>query len=149
MKIRINGKEYPAVSVENAQLIHLMELQAQGPDLVPGGLGMGALQRMERETKAYHRSLVMAAAQRDAGQDSIDPDMPDCCLTLMAVTVFLTRRAAGDVVSLRQALEIRFQDIEEVPEPTDMPPSEEELDPTKPVNDGQGTPAVAAPAVVN
>jgi hypothetical protein len=145
VKLVIEGREYRAVSHETAELLHLMELQQQGRDLVEGGLGMSAISRMEREGKAYATAMKAWQAARDRGEDAEEPVTPDAALTMMAVTIFLTRRGAGEAVSLRDALRVGLSTIVQVPEPTDPAPSEEDgPDPTGPGSDGPATPAGAA-----
>jgi hypothetical protein len=156
LKLIIDGREYPAVDHNSGQLLHLMELQQQGRDLVEGGLGMSALQRMEREARVYVRQLKAYEAAREAyeaaleaGQEAEEPEepiVPDVSLTLMAVAVFLTRRAAGDVVSFRDSLAVGMDTIVQLPEPTDRPASEDRPDPTTPGSGGPATPDDDAPA---
>jgi len=123
-----------------------MELQQQGCDLVLGGLGMSALQRMEREGRAYAKAVAAYEKAIEDGVDGVEePLVPDAALTMMAVTVFLSRRAAGDVVSFRDSLMIGMDTVVQVPEPTDRPASEGGPDPTTPGSGGPATPGDDAP----
>lgn len=141
MKLIIDGREYQAVDHNTAQLLHLMELQQQGREYVEGGLGMSALSRMEREGRTYNRAMKAYQEARERGEEAEEPLVPDAALTMMAVTVFLTRRGAGDAVSFADALRVGMSTVVQVPEPTDATaPGGDEPDPTTP---GSGGPATA------
>lgn len=142
MKLVIDGREYPVVTTQTAELLHLMELQQQAKALVEGGLGMSALQRIDREAGAYRRAMT---AWQEAGADpGSEPDVPDNSVTAMAVTVFLSRRAAGDQVTFQDAARIGMDAIIQMAESMDAQASDDAVDPTPP-GGGPATPDVAAP----
>lgn len=145
MKLIIDGREYQAVDHNSGELLHLMELQAQGEALVPGGLGMSALQRMEREGRAYAKAVRAYQEAVKGGEDVEEPLIPDAALTMMAVTIYLSRRGAGDVVSFQDSLRVGMNTVVQVADPTDTPAGDAP-DPTTPGSDGPATADVATAA---
>ncbi len=151
MRIRLRGREYPAVSIDTAQVIHLMELRAHSVQLVAEGLlpeplGMAALASMQARLKEVQREMAAyRTAIREGREAGPEPVLPEEALAMFGVTLFLTLRAAGDAVSLRDALSVAFGEVQEVPEPTDVPaPPEGETDPQMPVPGGLETPGAGA-----
>ena len=136
MKLRIQGKEYPLITPDSAHLLHLMELKAQSRDVSPDGkgLGMSALQKMKDEAGDAAR-----AGEADA----------DVGILWLGILAFLTRRAAGEVVTFREAIDIPLSAIEAVPEDGDEQQDatgEGEADPTTPAPAGPATPDADRPA---
>lgn len=110
MIIVIKGKKYPLKTIEAVDLIDLLDLQA--------------------ETKAMGRELTLAAIQ-DMERDiqkikHKDPDTqgdlrgrhPDA-LWLMGLTLWSTRRCAGEDITFREAMKTSRADITYVAEADD------------------------------
>lgn len=115
MRISIGDREWPAVSPLKAELLHLMELRQQTQDFHPGGLGMKALQALHAE--------VMEA--RQAGEE------PDeyTGFVFLAVMLFLSRRAAGEQLTFREAIRVPAAEIRVVPDEGDELPEGVEVPP--------------------
>jgi hypothetical protein len=156
VKIRIRDREYQQVTRSTAHALHLIELRAHSlalvdEGLIPEPLGMAGLSRLERAVKAYIAADKAWRARVEAGelgQDSDPPDQPDEGLILTGVTVFLTRRKAGEVVGLRECLDVCDDDLAEVPEATDPPEragGESDADTTSPGSAGPVTPGSDVP----
>jgi hypothetical protein len=123
MKYIINGREYPFVNHQTAQVLHLMELRQQTRAWTEDGKGLGqkALQRL-------HDQAVRAGDAADV----------DDAMLAFAAFLFLTRRAAGDKVSFEDAAAVAFADVQVVKESGDEP-ADEPQGPTAP--GGTETPA--------
>lgn len=110
MKIFIGSgdsvREYPSVSPERAELIHLMELRQQTKGVHPGGFGMQAIKDLG----------AAVAAARKAGRE---PDEDDALLFL-GVMVFLARRGAGEHVTFAAACSVPLGDVRVEPEPHEV-----------------------------
>ena len=144
MKIRISGREYDAVNYKTASVLHLMELRQQSREFTDDGkgLGMKALEVMQRTGAAYQREVEQA--QKDGRP--VELEAPDEADLWLAVCLFLTRRAAGEKLRFLEAVDVPMGAIEVIPEPGDENP-EEEPDPQLPGSGGPATPeAAAAPA---
>jgi hypothetical protein len=150
MKLIIRGTEYPATDFRSAAILPLIELQQQakrvdpesGIPLIEGGLGMSALARMERDLAGYRGARQ---AWIDGGEVGDEPDLPDAAMILWGTAIFLTLRAAGERITLREALSIPQGDIEQVFEDADQQGDPGEApDPTTP-GDGPVTPDAAGP----
>lgn len=124
MKLLIDGREYAAVSHDNASLLHLMELKQQTRDFTDDGLGLGM-----HALQAIGQSAASAQAE---GEVPVNADL------WMAVMVFLTRRASGEKVTFLEAIDVPLGSIEVVPEPGDE--ARAEPDPTTPGPDSPVTP---------
>lgn len=116
MKIFIGSgdaaREYPSVSPERAELIHLMELRQQTKAVHPGGFGMQAIKDL---------GAKVAAARKAGGE----PDEDDALLFL-GVMVFLARRGAGENVTFTDACSVPLGDVRVEPEPHEVEASDEE-----------------------
>lgn len=120
MKLKIQGAEYPLVTPQGADLLDLMELKQQSKPFSDDGKGWGmnALLRLGQDS-------TESAKRGDTDFDSY--------VLWMGVLVFLSRRKAGDQVTLRDALRVPLDEVESVPEAGDEVPDEEgEADPTIP-----------------
>jgi hypothetical protein len=144
VRLRIDGRDYEAVNHRTATVADLLALRQQtaGPPweaigVPPGGLGMRALERMARASaRAHHRARRCQDEGGDPADPSADPQTPDDGDLWLGVVVFLTRRAAGEKVSLLEAMDIAPADIEvlDAPEETD-----DESDPPEPGDAGPAT----------
>lgn len=125
MKIRIGDREYDAVNYKTASLLHLMELRQQSRAFTEDGkgLGMHAMERMQRRSAEYQRQRDEAVA---GGRDVAGIDAPDDADLWLGVVVFLSRRAAGEKITFLEAIDVPLGGIEAIREPGD------ELDPTVP-----------------
>lgn len=143
MRLRVKDQVLPFVDFNSACLLHLVELQQQGRAVVDGGLGMSALTRNQRDLAAYSRAVqVRQKAVEDGEPVGEEPDPPDCAPVMMGVTAFLTLRAAGEKLTLMDALLLSPGDLEQVSDPEDIPAGEGDgADPTAPGSDGPATPA--------
>ncbi len=121
MRIIIKGIEYEAVTVETAQLLHLMELQQQSRTLFPpNGLNMKWIREMHTR------------AQQSGDNDEDEDD----ALVGLAILVFLSRRANGDRVTFAEACCITAPDVTVVDDPEVVDPeASEAVDPTEPAPD--------------
>lgn len=96
MKFVVGGREIQAVSLQGAQLIHLMELKVQ-----------------TREWSEHGRGYSAKDLERLDGDEN--PEL------YMAVLLFLSRRAAGEKVTFNEAASVAMADVEVVKEPGDEP----------------------------
>lgn len=96
MKFVVGGREIQAVSLQGAQLIHLMELKVQTREWSEDGKGYSA-KDLERLDGDEHPELYMA------------------------VMLFLSRRATGEKVTFNQAASVAMADVQVVKEPGDEP----------------------------
>jgi len=147
MRARIGGVEYDVVNHKSAQLLHLMELQQQSKAVVGVALGMRELARISAVLDAFQRDYrawqaAAAAAQEDphAPDPGPEPDTPDEGVIATAVTVFLTRRGAGEEIGLRDALRVSVAEIEELPDPVTDDVDQEDDDAPDPTPPGSGGP---------
>jgi hypothetical protein len=106
MKLIIHGREYDAVSLEKATLLHAMELKVQSRAITADGQGLGtkALEDLQRRAE-------LTGAEADA----------DANMLMFCVMVFFTRRAAGDRITFEEAASIGPGDFEVIREPGDTP----------------------------
>lgn len=167
-KLRIEGREYPAVDHRGATLLHLVELREHTRRLLEVPLGMGRLDELSRMAREQGRRRTQleaayavaveggepAAVLEDLAEQlrEVKAAQADDGLLGLAIIVFLTRRKAGDRVTFAQATNVDVDLIEWVPEDSDeqpVAPSDDELpddpfgpgaapDPTVP---GHGSPA--------
>lgn len=163
MKVRIRGKEYDAVDQNTAAPLHMIEAQQQakrpgedGLPLIDGGLGMSAISRGERAMRAYRNAVKRyrkATEAREAGEDvevPDEPETPDEAAVMFGLQVFLTLRAAGEKVTLRDALLVPLAAVEQIDEPDDQgeapdPTTAGEAAPASPETPGSDVPATAQP----
>ena len=144
MKLIISGREYPAVNPGTANLLHLMELRAQTREWTEDGrgLGMRALEAMQRRGAAHQRIVESMQAQ---GRPVEDLEAPEDAELWMAVLLFLARRGAGEKVTFAQAADVPMGEIEGVLEPGDVKAGDEP-DPQSPGSGGPATPEAPAAA---
>jgi hypothetical protein len=129
VKLIIDGREYPAVTHENAELWALMQLKQQTRQFTEDGKGLGM------------RALAgMLASAKDAKSSG---EIPEYAELWLAVVIYLSRVSAGDRVTFEEATRVPFGSVEVVQDPGD----EVEADPTTPGNGGPETPAAPAPEV--
>lgn len=142
MKLEIGGKRYDMCDENTCNMLHMMELQQQARDILPGGSGMNALRKLRQEGIEYRRKLIRYNAEQAAGQNPEEPDIPDGMLAMTAVIVFLSRRAAGDNVTFREAANLPFGEVKYIREDGDQDPlrddGDDAEDPPVP-GDGPGT----------
>ena len=139
MKIIIYGREYEAVNYKTASVLHLMELRQQSREFTDDGKGLGlkALEQMQRRGAAHQREIERAQAE---GLDVAEVESPDDADLWLAVCLFLCRREAGEKLRFLEAVDVPMGDIEVVPEPGDETPGQEP-DPQQPGSGGPATPA--------
>lgn len=167
-KLRIEGREYPAVDHRGATLLHLVELREHTRKLLEVPLGMGRLDELSRMAREQGRRRTQLEAAHAAAVEGGEPAavledlaeqlrevkaaQADDGLLGLAIIVFLTRRKAGDRVTFAQATNVDVDLIEWVPEDSDeqpVAPSDDDVpddpfgpgaapDPTVP---GRGSPA--------
>lgn len=148
MKLIIKGREYPFVPIGKAPNLHMIELQAQGKKLLPEGLGMSVMRRMELEFRDFARAVEAAGGDAAAGilPDGMAP--PDSVYILTSVLAFLAQRGAGEDVSLRSALMLSLDDIVQKPDEADLDAAagedDDAADPTTPGSGGPATPESGA-----
>lgn len=148
MKIRLkeDGREFPATTHHGAPPLHLIELQMQGPKLFPDiSFGMRGLERIGR-AQARFSTEWSAWRKRVAAEDpdpGTEPAEPDTTMLALGILTFLSMRGAGERVTLEQAL---MFPIEFVSEPDDEASASDAPDPTVPGYDDPATPETAGAA---
>lgn len=148
MRLRIDGREYPAVGHKGASLLHVLQLKREARPVLGYDLGLRELDRMEREARKLKRDITAA---RKAGDDErvaeLQADAADDGLVGLAIVVYFSRRRAGEQVTFREAIDVDLGAVEYVREdgdPTTDDDDEEQAapDPTLP---GDASPATAGP----
>ena len=147
MKLVIDGKPYPAVGRKSANLRHLFELRIQAVPLLGYELGLARLDELERASRALAGRLKAATMAGDETEvERLRMEQAEDGLVGLAVTIFLSRRKAGDAVTFAESVDIDLGRLELVEEPGDAEPeTEAEPDPTVPGDVGPATPAGAPP----
>lgn len=130
MKLRIRGIDYPLVTHQTAELLHLMELKVQSRPFSEDGKGWGM-------------DALQAIADGSAAAAKNGEPAADAYMTYLAVITYLTRRGAGEDLKFADALRVPVSEIEPIIEPEDEAPAGEAVDPTTP-GDGPATPAAEA-----
>jgi hypothetical protein len=116
------GKSYPQVSPEAVELRVLMELRQQSRPFWPGGLGVKTIREI--------------ASRQDPGNpDALDED--DAIL-LTGVMLFLALRCAGEKVTFEDAVSVRADEFDMVPDPGDEPSEVVAPDPSTPTPEPVG-----------
>lgn len=141
MKLIIEGRTYDVIGRKSANLRHLFEMRRQSVDLLGYEMGLSRLDDLERVARATRAAL---AAARAAGDDdkvaALRASQAEEGMLGLAVTVFLSRRKAGDAVSFAEALDFDMGALEFVEEPGDKADAgAEEPDPTTPGSGGPVT----------
>ena len=104
MLLEIDGTRYPMVGVDDATLADLIAIKRQT------GIGIAELQEVTERFEGLDETEIEAAAEAD----------PDGALLVMGVSVWLTRRAAGEThLTLEEACAVPMDRIRQIPEPGD------------------------------
>jgi hypothetical protein len=104
--LEINGKRYQRIEANSATLADYIALKRQT------GLGLADLQAVLAQFEDLDDADIESlAASR--------PDLVDDMLLATGVSVWLTRRHAGEDLTLEQACAVRMEDIRSIPEPGD------------------------------
>lgn len=137
----IDGREYDQIRSGRATVRVMWELREE-TRRVGEPIGAKHLYRLERETDAAQAALVAARKAKDEAAERAALDwLLDVTDELMPLTVYLTRRMAGDTGSFLDLIDV---EVEFVREPGDPDPDADdaaegdEPDPTRP---GPGSPA--------
>jgi hypothetical protein len=107
MLLEIEGKRYPMISADEATLADLIAIKRQT------GIGVGELQ----EIAALFEGLEGEAAEKAAEEH------PDEALVMFGVAVWLSRRAAGESLTLDEACAVPMDKIRQIAEPGDKAPA--------------------------
>lgn len=121
MKIRIGEVEYPVKTPDDLSLFDLIQLEQQ-TTAVGRTLTMPVLVEMDHSIEQAVAAASGAAAKRAARENH--PDAP----WMLAVTIWASRRAAGDAVSFTEAISFPLRELALVPEDGDPPA--DAVDPT-------------------
>lgn len=143
IRLRDDGREFPATTHHGAPPLHLIELQMQGPKLFPElSFGMRGLERIGRTQAKFAEQWRAWQERVEAGDTDPgpEPDEPDTTILAMGILAFFSMRAAGERVTFEQAL---LSPIEIVPDPEDEAASEAP-DPTTPGHGDPATPETAS-----
>lgn len=107
MLLEIEGKRYPMVSADEATLADLIAVKRQT------GISVSELQ----EIADIFEGLDGKAAEKAA------EDHPDEALVMFGVAVWLSRRAAGESLTLDEACAVPMDKIRQIAEPGDKAPA--------------------------
>jgi hypothetical protein len=103
MLLEIEGKRYPVVTPSDATLSDLLAIKRET------GLSV---------TEVHEMSEVFDGLKGKALEAAIESHL-DEFLWLQALTVWLSRKKAGDDVSFEEACDVPYESIREIPEPGD------------------------------
>lgn len=120
MKIIIEGRTYQAASPDDAQLSDLVALK--------------------RDTGLSKKDIRELGERVEAMSEDEAEDSEEALLSL-AVMVWLTRRKAGEFLTMEQACAFPFNELQFIPEDGDEPaqPAGEAADPTRAASDPAAT----------
>lgn len=107
MLLEIEGKRYPMVSAGEATLADLIAIKRQT------GIGVGELQELAAAFEGLEGDEAEKAAESH----------PDEALLLFGVAVWLSRRAAGESLTLDEACAVPLDKIRQIAEPGDKAPA--------------------------
>lgn len=103
-RISIGGKVYETRSVDKISLKDLVTFRSQAADL-----------GLDTSFSQVEAMIALPVAELEAHPDN---------LLALAVTVWATRRVAGDDVTLAEAIDVPMADIQWLPDPEDHKPGE-------------------------
>lgn len=161
MKLRIGEREYQVVTPKRggqlnggANMLSLLDLRRQSLDVFGFECGIGKLD--ELETRARQLKVERRTAERAGDVDEvrrIDAAIADDGMVNVGILVFLSRRAAGERITLREAVDVDMSDLEWIREdgdPAEVSDDDEDEDatpdPTLPAPASLATSDVARPA---
>lgn len=108
--LEINGKRYERVEANAATLADFIALKRQT------GLGLAQLQELVGQFEGLEPDEVAALVDEH-------PELLDDVMLATGISVWLTRRHAGENLTLEEACAIKLDDLREVPEPGDHKPA--------------------------
>lgn len=106
MLLEIDGKRYPLITAEEATLADLLAIRRQT------GTGVGELQELLERFDGLTPKEIEAMAEEDA-------DVIDDSLLAYGISVWLSRRHAGEDLTLEQACAVPLDAIRQIAEPGD------------------------------
>jgi hypothetical protein len=107
MLLEIEGKRYPMVSAGEATLADLIAIKRQT------GFSVGELQEMADLFEGLDEKEAEAAADAH----------PDEALVMFGIAVWLSRRSAGESLTLEEACALPMDKIRQIAEPGDKAPA--------------------------
>jgi hypothetical protein len=124
LKLKIGDQTYPLKSVDELSLLDLLLLERETRDL-GRPLTLSVISDMEKDVGAATMGKATVEERRRARQEH--PDAP----WLLAVSLWASRRAAGDKLTFEEAISFPLSELSFVREPGDPEDTPAEADPTR------------------
>lgn len=146
MRLRIDGRDYPAVNHKGASLLHVLQLKREAKAVLGYPLGLRELDRMAKAAEKLKRDI---AAARKAGDDDrvaeLQAEAADDGMIGLALVIYFSRRKAGEALTFAEAIDVDLGAVQYIREDGDPDDDEDDADEgaPDPTSPGSASPATA------